>query len=75
MPRATNKFKRCLYQQCSNVFIKVRIICFKCNLRMGGESSFKVGGTSARQTNRKFLWFKLATVTSQALKIDVIIVW
>jgi len=35
---------------------------------------FKVGGvTSARQKNyRKFLWYELATVTSQALKYDVI---
>jgi len=40
---------------------------------MGGGTSFKVGGTSARQTNyRKFLRFELATVTSQALKYDVI---
>jgi len=31
------------------------------------------GGTSARQKYyRKFLWFELATVTSQALKYDVI---
>jgi len=30
-------------------------------------------GTSARQKiYRKFLWFELATVTSQALKYDVI---
>jgi len=34
---------------------------------------FKVGGTIARQKNyRKFLWFELATVTSQAMKYDVI---
>jgi len=40
---------------------------------MGGGTFFKVGGTSARQKNdRKFLWFELATVTSQALKYDVI---
>ena len=33
----------------------------------------KWGGTSARQKNyRKFLWFELANVTSQALKYDVI---
>jgi len=32
-----------------------------------------VGGTSARQKNyRQFLWFESATVTSQALKYDVI---
>jgi len=32
-----------------------------------------VGGRSARQKNyRTFLWFQLATVTSQALKYDVI---
>jgi len=31
------------------------------------------GGTSARQKNyRKFLWFELATVTSQELKYDII---
>jgi len=40
---------------------------------MGGGTFFKVGGTSARQKNyRKFLWFELATVTSQALKYVVI---
>jgi len=37
------------------------------------EPFSKWGGTSARQKNdRKFLWFELATVTSQALKYDVI---
>jgi len=30
-------------------FIQVRNICFKCNLRMGGRTIFKVAGTSARQ--------------------------
>jgi len=40
---------------------------------MGGGTFFKVGGPSTRQKNyRKFLWFELATVTSQALKYDVI---
>jgi len=39
---------------------------------MGGGTFFK-GGTSARQKNyREFLWFDLATVTSQALKYHVI---
>jgi len=38
------------------------------------EPFSKWGGTSARQKNyRKFLRFKFATVTSQALKHDVII--
>jgi len=32
----------------------------------------KWGGTSARQKTRKFLWFELANVTSQALRYDVI---
>jgi len=41
---------------------------------MGCGTFFKVwGGTSARRKNDgKFLWFELATVTSQALKRDVI---
>jgi len=40
---------------------------------MGDGTFIKVGGTSARQKNyRKFSWFELATVTSQALKYDVI---
>jgi len=40
---------------------------------IGGGTFFKEGGTSVRQTNyRKFLWFELATVTSQALKYDAI---
>ena len=41
---------------------------------MGGGAFFKVGGgTSARQKYyRKFMWFDLATITSQALKYDVI---
>ena len=40
---------------------------------MGGGTFFKVGGTSARQKNYgKFFWCELATVTSQALKYDVI---
>jgi len=40
---------------------------------MGGGTFFKVGGTSARQKNYgEFLWFELATVTSQALNYDVI---
>ena len=32
----------------------------------------KLRGTKARQKTIKFLWFELATVTSQALKYDVI---
>jgi len=37
------------------------------------EAFFNVGGTSARQQNcRKILRFELATVTSQALKYDVV---
>jgi len=39
---------------------------------MGGGTFFKVGGTSACQKNRKFLWFQLATMTSKALIYDVI---
>jgi len=40
---------------------------------MGGGTFFKVGGTSARQTTlENFLWFELATMTSQLLKCDVI---
>ena len=30
------------------------------------------GGTSVHQKTRKFMWFELATVSSQALKYDVI---
>jgi len=39
-----------------------------------GGTFFKVwGGTNASQENyRKLLWFEFATVTSQALKYDVI---
>jgi len=47
--RVTNKFRRNLYPQCSNVFIQVRNICFTRSLRIGGGTIFKVGGTSARQ--------------------------
>jgi len=37
------------------------------------EPFSKWGDTNARQKNyRKFLWFELATVTSQGLKYDVI---
>ena len=32
----------------------------------------KLGGTSVHQETRKFLWFELATVSSQALKYDII---
>ena len=32
----------------------------------------KLGGTSVRQKTRKFLWFELATATSQALNDDAI---
>jgi len=40
---------------------------------MGGGTFFKVGGTSERQKiYRKFLWFELATVSSQASKYDAI---
>jgi len=39
---------------------------------MGGGTILKVGGTSARQKARIFLWFELVTVTSQALKYNVI---
>jgi len=43
------------------------------HIAKGGGTFFKVGGTSARQKSyRKLLWFELATVTSQALKYDVI---
>jgi len=41
---------------------------------MGSGTFFKVGGHKCMSKNcRKFLWFELATVTSQALKYDVII--
>jgi len=46
--RVTNKFKRYLYPQCSNVFIQVRNICCTGSRRMGGGTIFKVGSTSAR---------------------------
>jgi len=40
---------------------------------MGGETFFKVGRNKCTLKNyRKFLWFELATMTSQALKIYVI---
>jgi len=39
---------------------------------MGAESFSKWGETNARQKYYgKFLWFELATVTSQAFKYDV----
>jgi len=43
-------------------------------MTMGGGTFFKVGGHKCMSKNyKKFLWFELATVTSQALKYDVII--
>jgi len=40
---------------------------------MGGGIFFKVGGHKCMLKNyRKFMWFELATVTSQALQYDVI---
>jgi len=39
---------------------------------MGGGTIFKVGAQVHVKKTRKFLWFELATVTSQALKYDVI---
>jgi len=39
---------------------------------MGGGTFSKVGCTSDRQIYRKFLWFELATMTSQSFKYDVI---
>jgi len=41
---------------------------------MGGETFFKAGGghKCTSKNYRTFLWFELATVTSQALKYDVI---
>ena len=39
---------------------------------MGGGTSFKVGGQVHVKNYRKFLWFELATMTSQASKYDVI---
>jgi len=40
---------------------------------MGGGTFFKVGGHECTsKIYRKFLWFELATATSQALKYDVI---
>jgi len=40
---------------------------------MGGGTFLKVGGHKSRQkAYRKFLWFELAIVTSQALKYYVI---
>jgi len=39
---------------------------------MGGGTFFKMVGTSARQKkHRKFLWFELVSVTSQALEYDI----
>ena len=70
--RVTNKFKRYLYLQCSNVFIQVRNICFTGSLCMGGRTIFKVGEQVHVKKFKTFLWFDLATVTPQALKYDVI---
>jgi len=40
---------------------------------MSGGTFFKVvGHTCTLKTFRKFLWFELASVTSQALKYDAI---
>jgi len=46
---------------------------FASNATMGGGTFFKVGGNKCTLNNYiKFLWFELATVTSQALKYYVI---
>jgi len=39
---------------------------------MGGGTFSKWGHKGTSKTYRKFLWFELATVTSQALKYDII---
>jgi len=39
----TNKFKRYLYPQCSNVLIQVQNMCFTGSLRMDDGTIFKVG--------------------------------
>jgi len=39
---------------------------------MGGGTFFKVGTQVHVKNYRNFLWFEWATVTSQALKYDVI---
>jgi len=39
---------------------------------MGGGTIFNVGEQVHVKKSRKFFWFELATVTSQALKYDVI---
>jgi len=72
MTRVTNKLKRYLYPQCSNVFIQVRNIFFTGSLRMGGGTIFKVGEQVHVKIFRTFLWFELATVTPQAPDDDVI---
>jgi len=42
-------------------------------MAMGGGTFFKVGGHKCTSNNHsKFLWFELATVTSQSLKYDVL---
>jgi len=59
--------------QTTAVFELVQQFFYATEIGTGGGTCFKVGGTSARQKNyRKFLWFGLATVTSHALKYDVI---
>jgi len=54
MTRVTNKFKRYLYPQCSNVFIQVQNICFTGSLRMAGGTIFKVGGNKRKSKKLEF---------------------
>jgi len=51
MTKVTNKFKRYLYPQCSDVFIQVRNICFTGSLCMVGKTIFKVGGHKCTSKN------------------------
>jgi len=58
-----------------NIWVASNLI--KCDSavvhNMGGRNLFQSGGTSGRhKTTEKFLRFEVATVTSQALKYDVI---
>jgi len=47
--------------------------CYSKVQLMGGGIFFKVGGHKYKsKNNRKFLWFELASVMSQALKYDAI---
>ena len=62
--------------RCGDTYVDASMLCRSLHTMrnaVGGGTFIKVGGTSGRQNYRKFLWFELATATTQALKYDIII--